>query len=107
MRVVNEQAEDGGLWFVPQTITEDILQNALRRLHEAVEGKSSEECARAALRASAQPTPPAEVTLPDGPLWDSVWRTVINHFNDGDHTVELVNDLFCHFHITRREASHG
>jgi hypothetical protein len=35
--VVNEQAEDAGLWFVAQTITEDYLQRALRRLHAAVE----------------------------------------------------------------------
>jgi hypothetical protein len=48
--VVNEQAEDGGLWFVPQTITEDYLQRALRRLHVAVEGKSLEQCAREALK---------------------------------------------------------
>lgn len=40
--VVNEQAEDGGLWFVPETITEDYLQRALRRLHAAVEGKSQQ-----------------------------------------------------------------
>jgi hypothetical protein len=48
--VVNEQAEDDGLWFVPQTITEDYLQRALRRLHEAVEGKSQEQCAVEALK---------------------------------------------------------
>jgi hypothetical protein len=48
--VVNEQAEDDGLWFVPQTITEDYLQRALRRLHEAVEGKSQEQCAMEALK---------------------------------------------------------
>jgi hypothetical protein len=48
--VVNEQAEDDGLWFVPQTITEDYLQRALRRLHEAVEGKSREQCAVEALK---------------------------------------------------------
>jgi hypothetical protein len=47
--VVNEQAEDGGLWFVAETITEDYLQRALRRLHAAVEGKSHEQCARDAL----------------------------------------------------------
>jgi TRAP-type C4-dicarboxylate transport system substrate-binding protein len=35
--LVLEQAEDNGLWFVPQTITEDYLQQALRRLHDAVE----------------------------------------------------------------------
>jgi len=48
--VMNEQAEDGGLWFVAETITEDYLQRALRRLHAAIEGKSQEQCAREALK---------------------------------------------------------
>lgn len=41
--VVDEQAHDESLWFVPVTITEDILQRALRRLHEVIEGKTSVE----------------------------------------------------------------
>ena len=49
-QVVDEQAQDDGLWFIPQTIAEDYLQRALRRLHAAVEGKSPEQCARDALR---------------------------------------------------------
>ena len=36
--VCKEQAEDEGLWFVAETITESYLQSALRRLHAAVEG---------------------------------------------------------------------
>jgi hypothetical protein len=47
--VVDEQANDDGLWFVPHTITEDILQRALRRLHAVIEDKSPEECALDAL----------------------------------------------------------
>jgi hypothetical protein len=43
--VVDEQANDDGLWFIPVTITEDILQRALRRLHAVIEGKSPEQCA--------------------------------------------------------------
>ena len=43
--IVNEQAEDDGLWFTPQTAPEAYLQEALRRLHEAVEGKGQLECA--------------------------------------------------------------
>lgn len=39
-KIVDEQACDEGLWFVPVTITEDILQRALRRLHAAVEGEA-------------------------------------------------------------------
>jgi len=49
MDVVNEQADDEGLWFVAETITEDYLQRALRRLHAAVEGKTPTECALKAL----------------------------------------------------------
>ena len=45
MKIVNEQAEDYGLWFQAQTAPEAYLQNALRRLHEAIEEKSSFECA--------------------------------------------------------------
>jgi hypothetical protein len=41
--VVDEQANDDGLWFIHETITEDILQRALRRLHEVIEGKTSTE----------------------------------------------------------------
>ena len=36
-KLVDEQAEDEGLWFVYETITEDYLQRALRKLHAAIE----------------------------------------------------------------------
>ena len=35
--VVNEQAEDEGLWFNHKYATEDYLQQALRRLHGVIE----------------------------------------------------------------------
>lgn len=35
--LVQDQAEDEGLWFIPTTIVEEYLQRALRDLHEAVE----------------------------------------------------------------------
>lgn len=35
--IVNEQAEDEGLWFIHQYATEDYLQQALRRLHGVFE----------------------------------------------------------------------
>lgn len=38
--VVNEQANDEGLWFLTPTASEAYLQQALRRLHAAVEGKT-------------------------------------------------------------------
>lgn len=52
--IVNEQAKDESLWFVPETITETILQNALRRLHESVEGRSKERAALDALGIKTQ-----------------------------------------------------
>ena len=47
--IVNEQAEDEGLWCVARSIVEAHLQQELRRLHEAVEGKSRVDCALEAL----------------------------------------------------------
>jgi hypothetical protein len=38
-KIVNEQAEDEGLWFRAAYISEDYLQKALRRLHEAIENR--------------------------------------------------------------------
>lgn len=35
--LVDEQAEDEGLWFIAQTAPEAYLQQELRRLHAAVE----------------------------------------------------------------------
>ena len=35
--LVNEQAEDEGLWFVAATAPEAYLQQELRRLHAAIE----------------------------------------------------------------------
>ena len=40
-----EQANDEGLWFEAETAAEAYLQRALRRLHAAIEGKSSKQCA--------------------------------------------------------------
>ena len=36
-KVVNEQAEDEGLWFDAKTTTEVYLQLELRRLHRVIE----------------------------------------------------------------------
>ena len=38
--IVDEQAEDEGLWFVAATAPEAYLQQELRRLHEAIESVS-------------------------------------------------------------------
>jgi hypothetical protein len=35
--VVNEQADDDGLWFVARSISEAYLQEELRRLHAVIE----------------------------------------------------------------------
>ncbi len=47
--VVDEQANDAGLWFIAETCTEAYLQQALRQLHVVIEGKSPEQCALAAI----------------------------------------------------------
>ena len=36
--LVNQQADDAGLWFEAQTAPEAYLQKALRQLHAAIEG---------------------------------------------------------------------
>lgn len=35
--LVEDQADDEGLWFIAQTCPEAYLQEALRALHEAIE----------------------------------------------------------------------
>lgn len=47
--LVDQQANDQRLWKPPLSYPHDDVQRALRRLHEVVEGKTAEECARAAL----------------------------------------------------------
>jgi len=47
--IAAEQAEDEGLWCIPQTAMEAHLQQELRRLTEAVEGKSAHQCAMDAI----------------------------------------------------------
>ena len=37
-KLVAEQAEDEGLWFIAQTAPEAYLQQALRKIHVAIEG---------------------------------------------------------------------
>ena len=39
--IVAQQAEDEGLWFAAQTAPEAYLQQELRRLHAAIEGRES------------------------------------------------------------------
>jgi hypothetical protein len=47
--LVDEQARDEGLWFQAETCAEAYVQQALRKLHVAIEGRSPEECARSVL----------------------------------------------------------
>lgn len=39
--VVNEQAENDGLWFIPDSVVEAFFQQELRRLHAAIEGDAA------------------------------------------------------------------
>ena len=43
--LVDEQANDEGLWFEAETCAEAYLQQALRKLHAVIEGKPPEDCA--------------------------------------------------------------
>lgn len=49
-KLVKKQAKDERLWFIVETAAEAYLQQELRKLHEAIEGKSQKECARDFLR---------------------------------------------------------
>ncbi len=40
MQIVDEQAEDEGLWFEAETAAEGYLQYELRKLHRAVENEA-------------------------------------------------------------------
>ncbi|MFH0960376.1 MAG: hypothetical protein V1897_16915 [Pseudomonadota bacterium] len=37
LRLVSDQANDPGIWFIAQTAPEGYLQQELRRLHKAIE----------------------------------------------------------------------
>ena len=41
--IIDEQAEDEGLWFIAQYASEAYLQQELRRLHEAIEKMGEQE----------------------------------------------------------------
>ena len=41
LKLVAEQAEDEGLWFMAQTAPEAYLQQELRKLHAAIEGDAA------------------------------------------------------------------
>lgn len=56
LALVAQQAEDDGLWFRAETAAEAYVQQALRKLHEAIEGKSQTECAIEAIKKSSIPT---------------------------------------------------
>jgi len=42
LQLVNEQAEDEGLWFIARTAPEAYLQQELRRLHAVIEAEAGE-----------------------------------------------------------------
>lgn len=42
-KVVDDQAEDGGLWFVAETAAEAYVQQELRKLHAVIERGASGE----------------------------------------------------------------
>lgn len=63
--IAAQQAEDEGLWCIPKTAMEGHLQKELRRLTEAVEGKTSAECLRELL---LKPPVQQPATEPESPI---------------------------------------
>lgn len=55
--IVADQSCDEGIWFIAETAAEAYLQHELRRLHEAIEGKSTTECAIDALTSQHEAKP--------------------------------------------------
>ena len=49
-KLVNEQAEDEGLWFEAKTAPEAYLQQELRRLHYAIENNTKENTTNESIR---------------------------------------------------------
>jgi hypothetical protein len=49
LALARQQAEDPGLWFEAETCAEAYLQQELRKLHAAIEGKSPNQCAKQVL----------------------------------------------------------
>ena len=43
LELVNEQAEDDGLWFIAETAPEAYLQHELRRLHAKIEDMEEDD----------------------------------------------------------------
>jgi len=41
--LVDQQAADDALWFIPDTVVEAYFQQELRRLHSAIEGVPNAE----------------------------------------------------------------
>ena len=72
VELVNEQAEDDGLWFVAKTVPEAYLQKALRKLHESIERTSSIEV-------------PWNKTL----IKELMWRPVMQAMTEKFSTTEL------------------
>ena len=52
LELVDEQANDADLWFLDAGPREEALQDAIRKLHEIIEGKTSVECALEAMGTS-------------------------------------------------------
>ncbi len=76
VEIVNEQADDEGLWCEPVCASEAYIQSALRRLHEVIEGKSSKDCALEALNTHSLNTE----------LYDAV--VALYNDGEGDYTDE-------------------
>lgn len=73
--LVNRQANDPGLWFVPATAVEDYLQQALRNLHAAVERDARASQSEPVNVVESLPYPEDQGRT----HWDGCWRELGHH----------------------------
>lgn len=73
--LVNQQAEDDGLWFISRTITEAYLQQALRKLHAVIEQ-----------------TPPASAVMDDVLKEAKLWA--MPNDNEPTHNIIVPSSLW-------------
>ena len=81
LKMVQEQAEDEGLWCKAETATEAHLQQALRWLHYAVEQSQAD---RAELLEAQEPAAPGAQAEPVAWLEEAAWGRSL-HFTKPDY----------------------
>lgn len=88
--VVNEQAENDGLWFIAKTAAEGYLQQELRRLHAVIEGTNPP-------RTEQEIFDPSDTIYPDHyfPVPDRIIGNILDHWDliENDTKSYLENEV--------------